>query len=361
MSSDAPARPLLGVPLESLAFPRPHDRAAGGRREPHVLKTYRRAHHAYSMSSKRGRRQSSKHVRSPAALRLVEVRVAGAHNVGVDVIRRVADRDRATRRVRWGGIAVTVALALVIGSGLGGTARHYVTQGEAAPMPGATAVQAVPFLPDVSQADPAPRSAPDSVLLEVPFTTQAPLSNWAQHQESCEAANLTMLVKYWQSDREVVINSHVADGMIRQIDAWKPQPDLNITMLGEMVKLHYGYAYAIVPNDPQVIRKELAAGRPLIAEVTTHGLGNPNYPGYRSHFEQRGWSVPHFITIIGYDSVGVWLNDPGISKGRGYRITYEQLTHAIDDLNQSFPALNNGQTLLLAAPDLSPPTPPRGV
>ena len=75
-------------------------------------------------------------------------------------------------------------------------------------------------------------------------------------------------------------------------------------------------SYRLVPNDPHVIAQQLAAGRPLLAEVRTHGLGNAHYPGYTNHLEQTGWSVPHFVTIIGYDPTGVWLNDPGISWGR---------------------------------------------
>jgi hypothetical protein len=89
----------------------------------------------------------------------------------------------------------------------------------------------------------------------------------------------------------------------------------------------------------------------LLAEVRTHGLGNPHYPGYAGHYEQTGWSVPHFVLIIGYDDSGVWLNDPGISWGRGYHISYAQLAHAIDDLDQHHPALDEGQVLLLIAPE----------
>src|SRR5258708_5651840 len=105
------------------------------------------------------------------------------------------------------------------------------------------------------------------------------------------------------------------------------------------------------PNDPEGRPEQLSAGRPRRAEVRPHGLGNPRYPGYPSHYEQTGWSVPHFVLIIGYDGTGVWLNDPGISWGRGYHITYAQLAHAIDDLDQHHPALDEGQVLLLVAPD----------
>jgi uncharacterized protein YvpB len=145
--------------------------------------------------------------------------------------------------------------------------------------------------------------------------------------------------------------------LINQIDSWKPALDLTNTQMGVLAQQHFGYTYQLVPNDPTVIAEQLSAGRPLIAEVRTHALGNPRYPGYGNHYEQNGYSVPHFILIIGYDSTGVWLNDPGISWGRGYHISYAQLAKAIDSLDQHHPALNEGQVLLLVGPP--PPPPPK--
>jgi hypothetical protein len=282
--------------------------------------------------------------------------------VGVDVVRRVARRRR--RRVHWGRIATALVMAMVSGSVVAVAAKHYLAASEAAPLPGITPVQAVPFMPNTAPSDlPSPAPPPDRVLLQVPYTTQAPLNNWALHQESCEEATMLMLAAYWHHDTSVVISPRSADAQIAALVQWQQQnwgseDDLTDNRMGELAKQYYGYAYEIVPSTPQVIREQLAAGRPLIAEVRTHGLGNPNYPGYRSHYEQQGWSVPHFVLIIGYDETGVWLNDPGISKGRGYHVSYAQLSHAIDDLNQHSPALNNGPVLLLAAPELAPPEPP---
>jgi hypothetical protein len=261
-------------------------------------------------------------------------------------------------RLRWAGIAAALVLALVLGTGSALFARHYLDAHRAArPLPGVTVVQPQP-LPTVGpavEARPAP-PPPDHILLQVPFTTQAPLNNWAQHQESCEAATLSMLTSYWGHDPSVVIDPRRADAMINTIDSWKPQPDLTDKMMGELAQQHWGFTYEIVPNDPKVIATNLSAGRPLIAEVRTHALGNPRYPGYSNHYEQQGYSVPHFIMIIGYDSTGVFLNDPGISWGRGYHITYAQLAHAIDSLDQHHPSLASGQVLLLIAP--AEPLPP---
>src|SRR5919109_2773791 len=256
--------------------------------------------------------------------------------------------------VRWGRIAIAVLAAVALGGTSGAVGRHYLNAGEARPLPGVTKIVAEPIPTVGPGTEVTPVALPDHVLLQVPFTTQAPLNNWAQHQESCEAANLTQLYLYWNNDGSVVIDPHKADAMIRTIDAWKPAADLNDKQVGELAQQHWGYTYRIVPNDPKVIAQQLAAGRPLLAEVRTHGLGNTHYPGYYSHYEQTGWSVPHFVTIIGYDSTGVWLNDPGISWGRGYHITYAQLTHAIADLDQHHPSLAQGQVLLLIAPETRP-------
>ena len=257
--------------------------------------------------------------------------------------------------IRGGGVAAAVLIALLIGGAGGAAGRHYLNSKVASPpLPGVTAVRAQP-IPTVGVGTVVPPTVlPDHILLQVPFTTQAPLNNWAQHQESCEAANLTMLYLYWSNSKATVIDPRSADNYIRMIDGWKSQPDLNDTMTGQLAQAHWGYSYRLLPNDPQVIAQQLSAGRPLLAEVRTHALGNSHYPGYSSHYEQTGWSVPHFVLIIGYDSTGVWLNDPGISAGRGYHITYAQLTHAIASLDQHHPALNEGNVLLLIAPVAAP-------
>lgn len=259
---------------------------------------------------------------------------------------------RRSQRFSWRAVATTVTCAVLLGGSVGVLGLHYLNARDAAaPLPGVTPVSPQPLPPEESPTPVAsPKPLPSHILLQVPFTTQAPLGNWAQHQESCEAANLTMLVYYWKHDRSVVIDPKAADGLIHQIDGWKTQLDLTNTLLGKLAHDHFGYGYRLVKNDPQVIREQLAAGRPLLAEVRTHGLGNSNYPGYTTHYEQDGWSVPHFVVIIGYDAKGVFLNDPGISKGRGYHISFAQLTHAIADLDLHHPALNQGQVLLLIAP-----------
>ena len=197
-----------------------------------------------------------------------------------------------------------------------------------------------------------PVTLPAAIFLPVPFTSQAPLNNWAARQHTCEEASLLMVERYLHGDHSgKLIDPGTADAGINQITTWKPAVDLTSQQVGEVAQKYMGFAYKLLPSDRLNMKQQLALGRPLIFGVRTHGLGNPNYPGYHSHFEQAGWSVSHYLVVVGYDAGDNFiLNDPGLTRGQGYHITYDQLMHAIDDLDQAYPSLNAGRVFVVLAP-----------
>lgn len=193
---------------------------------------------------------------------------------------------------------------------------------------------------------------PSAVSLPVPFTPQAPLGDWATHQHTCEEASLAMVDRYLHGDHSgTLIDPQTANAEINQITQWKPAQDLTTQQVGEVAQKYMGWAYKVLPAERGNMKNQLALGRPLIFGVRTHGLGNPRYPGYSTHFEQTGWSVSHYLVVTGYDSSDSYiLNDPGLTYGHGYHITYDQLMHAVDDLDQAYPDLNSGRVFLVLAP-----------
>src|SRR2546425_6437716 len=133
--------------------------------------------------------------------------------------------------------------------------------------------------------DQPPVNLPTAVILPVPFTPQAPLGNWADRQHTCEEASLLMVDRYLHGDHSGgLIDPHTADAGINQITAWKPAVDLTASQVGEVAQKYMGWGYEIVPADRLHMKQQLALGPPLIVGVRTHGLGNPNYPGYRDHY-----------------------------------------------------------------------------
>jgi hypothetical protein len=196
---------------------------------------------------------------------------------------------------------------------------------------------------------------PASVRMPVPYTTQAPLGNWAVRQHTCEEASLVMVDRYLRGDHSgAPIDPGTADAAINRITPWKPAVDLTSQQVGELAKQYLGWSYQVLQASRTNMQQQLALGRPLIVGVRTHGLGNPNYPGYGTHYEQPAWSVSHYLVVIGYDTSGSFvLNDPGITRGQGYDITYDQLMYAIDDLDRAYPSLNSGRVFIVVAPAAS--------
>jgi hypothetical protein len=194
-----------------------------------------------------------------------------------------------------------------------------------------------------------------SLRLAVPFTTQAPLGDWANHQESCEEANLAQVAAYWGGDHSAVLDPHTADRTISALVAWQVknwghEDDLTDVRLGQLGEAYYGYQYEVLPLSESAMQDQLKLGRPVILGVTTHGLGNEHYPGYSTHYLQPGYSVSHFITIVGFDGSSFVLNDPGLTPGRGYHVEYDQLLFAINNLDQQHPNLNEGPVMLVIHP-----------
>ena len=196
-----------------------------------------------------------------------------------------------------------------------------------------------------------PEILPANVLLPVPYTDQAPFGNWAARQHTCEEASLVMVDRYLAGDHSgSQIDAASADAAINRITPWKPAVDLTSEQVGEVATQHLGWSHEVLPATRLNMQEQLALGRPLIVGVRTHGLGNANYPGYWTHHEQPEWSVSHYLVVVGYDAQSFVLNDPGITTGHGYHITYDQLMHAIDDLDQAYPSLNSGRVILVLAP-----------
>ena len=63
-----------------------------------------------------------------------------------------------------------------------------------------------------------------------------------------------MLRFCWNRDEFSVIDAQTADGSIKTIDSWTPQPDLNDAMMGDLAEQHWGYAYHLLLIAPEQTR-----------------------------------------------------------------------------------------------------------
>lgn len=191
--------------------------------------------------------------------------------------------------------------------------------------------------PEIIEVDRVPTDTqqilPESVQLDVPFTSQAPEGNWDQPwQDACEEAAILMLDAYnkayplspffardelqklvdWQTERGWGGSIDIID--IRTAAAWyMQQPESAFTI--------------IQYPDLDTVKRILADGQPILAVADGTVLPNP-------HFSGDG-PVYHALVITGYDdTMGEFItNDPGTRHGAQFRYQYDALLEALHDWN----------------------------
>ncbi len=194
----------------------------------------------------------------------------------------------------------------------------------------------------VTSSTPQSSSAPASVLIDVPFATQAPLANWdALHEEACEEASLILVQHYLNGQ---TITPQQMEDAIQSLVAWETShgygQDVTIAQLSEVAKQVYGLNGTVI-TDVSVarIKKEIAAGHPIIIPAAGRMLGNPNFSGLGPPY--------HMLVITGYDSTNFITNDVGTKRGKDYRYSYDTIINAIHDWNGSNDTIESGAKRVL--------------
>lgn len=200
---------------------------------------------------------------------------------------------------------------------------------------------------------PAPTPIPASLIIKVPFTSQAPLgwgSAHPEYEEWCEATAIYMVGLYYKGDTRETVPGAEADRGIRPIVAYERQAfpgvvDLSLDKMSNVGGQVFSLQAAIEPATPDSIRQELADGHPVILPLMTHGL-----PGGRaiSPYYSAG-NVYHVVLIKGYDTAkGVfYTNDAGINQGESYPYTWDVLSTAMD---AQIAKMGQGRVMLVFKP-----------
>lgn len=170
-----------------------------------------------------------------------------------------------------------------------------------------------------SEPTPIATGIPDSFIIKnFPFQTQAPFANWdALHEETCEEASL-VLVYYYLSGKTLSESQMEQElqGLVNWVNNnWDGVLDLTVEQLGRLAKINYDLDFEVVTDSNLMeMKKNIAAGRPVIVPAAGQLLGNPNF---------RGDGPPyHMVVAIGYDKRNIIVQDVGTRNGNLY--TYNQ-------------------------------------
>jgi uncharacterized protein YvpB len=184
---------------------------------------------------------------------------------------------------------------------------------------------------------------PESVLLEVPFLSQAPFGVWdALHEDACEEASLVML-KYFSDGKKSIIKEQ-AEKEIQDMVAFERKngykPSITLEELNQIASKYYKLENGRVGKNITIedIKKELSNGKPVIVGAAGKVLPNPNF--------KNGGPNYHMLVIKGYDKNGFITNDPGTRLGEGFRYSFDDLLKSIHDWDPKN-ILNGGKDCLV--------------
>ncbi len=195
------------------------------------------------------------------------------------------------------------------------------------------------IVPEIDEVPPTVEEIPDDVavvlpsrvLLDVPFTSQAPEKNWDQPwQDACEEAAVLMLDAYY---KKYSLSPLFARDELQKIVDWETAKgwggSIEIEKVKEVVQWYMGRVNTRVIENPTVddIKRSLANNHPVLVVADGKVLPNPNF--------RSGGPLYHALVVIGYDdATGEFVtNDPGTQFGAGFKYKYDDLMNSIRDWN----------------------------
>ncbi|MFH0856775.1 MAG: C39 family peptidase [bacterium] len=171
----------------------------------------------------------------------------------------------------------------------------------------------------------------DNILLDIPFTTQAPSADWKdpRQQDSCEEASALMAIKWIKGEK---LTPAEAEVKLLAISEWEKREYNNFhdtsakDTMERIIKKYFKYDNVFVKKNITLddIKEEICAGA-IIVPVDGQKLKNPYYtaPGPERHM----------IIIRGYDkkTEEFITNDPGTRRGENYRYGAQHFYDSIRD------------------------------
>ncbi len=175
-----------------------------------------------------------------------------------------------------------------------------------------------------------PAVMPTTVILQVPFSAQAPTDNWSRN-EDCEETSITMANAFLTGTTEDKLPANEAQKAINNLKIWE-QANLGYnanTGADATTKMAEG-AFGLVITQvlgftEDNLKSALTNKHPILLPIDAKLLGNTQYI--------NGGPLYHMIVIRGFKGDSFIVNDPGTDGGDGNEYPFSVLQKASADWN----------------------------
>lgn len=173
---------------------------------------------------------------------------------------------------------------------------------------------------------------PSAFNLDIQFYSQAPKADWGMpYQEACEEASLILARNYvtYQTMTLDEFDKAIREMVDWQVGTYGSHKDISIEETATILEKYLGFSnYEIVDNPtPELIKKYLSHGYPIVAPFAGRQLGNP-------FFTEPG-PIYHMLVIKGYEETENGLkfitNDVGTRRGHNYMYEEDVFMDALHD------------------------------
>lgn len=173
---------------------------------------------------------------------------------------------------------------------------------------------------------------PDQHHLAIPFSVQAPLGAW-EGNENCEETSAIMAAAFLSGDTSDVLPADAANTKIEELNAWELKEfgynkDTGAEDTSRMIEETLGLKTRLL-NDfsEKQLKKVLSNNHVILLPLNAEKLESSDYREIRPQY--------HMLVILGYDTRGFYVHDPGTSSGKNQFYTFEQLKNAAVDWDSS--------------------------
>lgn len=177
----------------------------------------------------------------------------------------------------------------------------------------------------------------DIILLEVPFTSQAPFAQWSNpvFQNACEEASLLTAI-LWVRGVKLISKEEATAELNKladfEIEKYNNYYDHSAADTAQIMRDYWGYNNIEVKENIKAkdIINQLLSGNLVIVPVDGRALGNPYYT--------LSGPEEHMLVIIGYDfeTKEFITNDVGTRHGEKYHYKKDILEQSIRDYSTGY-------------------------
>jgi hypothetical protein len=173
-----------------------------------------------------------------------------------------------------------------------------------------------------------PKSIPKTVVLQVPFSAQAPTDNWSRN-EDCEETSIAMVYAFLIGNIENKLPEVATQEAIDNLKKWEQtnlgyNADTGADATTKMAESALGLKIRQIQNYTEAdLKTELINEHPILLPINAKLLGSPQYlndgPTY------------HMIVVRGFKDSTFIVNDPGTNNGNGNEYSFSILQKASAD------------------------------